>query len=66
MGQQYIISALIVRKTTIEETLLKRQKNEHDFSSWRLEDTKELDGRLKEINNTIDMFHAYSKEGVVV
>lgn len=61
MELQLVIDSLLVRKSTIEETLRKRQNNERDFSSWRFEPTQELEGRLKEIENTLNMLNVYNK-----
>lgn len=61
MELQLLIDTLLARKATIEETLEKRQNHEQDFSSWRYESTEELEGRLKEINNTLNMLNKYCK-----
>lgn len=62
-----IKECLEARKRTIESHLENRKNHKLDFSDWGCYDKKELEGRLDEINNTLNMInHSYkiTKEGV--
>jgi len=55
------INCLQARKETLTESLQFRENRKQDFSSWRFNSKEELEGRLSEVKNTLDMLKVHLK-----